>query len=134
MSKKCYGSILETGGRKLYLSLATEAGGFVFVSGLISFDDSFQPYVDCGIEEQTDRTLALVQKVLADAGCTMSDVVKLNVLLKSREDFDGYNSVVARYFPEDPPARITTVGDFLVDGILIEIDAIAYKGGSRQQA
>lgn len=134
MPKKCYGSVLETGDRKLYLSIATEAGGFVFVSGLISLDESLQPYLDCGIEEQTDRTLGLIRKSLAEAGCKMSDVVKLNVLLKSRDDFDGFNSVVATYFPVDPPARITTVGDFLVDGILVEIDAIAYKGESVDKA
>ena len=128
MPKKCYGNEVVIEGHKLSLSLATEAGGFVFVSGLISTDENLKPVIDCGIEEQTDRTLNLIKKILADADCTMDDVVKLNVLLKNPEDLDGYNATVAKHFPENPPARITTIGDFLLDGVLCEIDAIAYKG------
>jgi len=48
------------------------------------------------------------------------------VWLKSREDFPGFDSVYAEYFPESPPARSGLVSDFLVD-ILIEIECVAYK-------
>ena len=48
------------------------------------------------------------------------------VWLKSRDDFPGFDSVYAEYFPKDAPARSGLVSDFLVD-IRVEIECIAYK-------
>lgn len=129
MPKKTYGQEVVITGHKLSLSLATEAGGFVFVSGLISTDDDLQPKLDCGIEDQVTNTMNLIKRILADAGCVMDDIVKLNVLLKNTEVFPGYNSTIKTFFSAgQEPARITTIGDFLLEGVLCEIDAIAYKG------
>lgn len=129
MPKKTYGQEVEIEGHKLSLSLATEASGFVFVSGLVSTDDQLQPKLDCGIEEQVTNTMNLIKSILEEAGCTMDDIVKLNVLLKNKDVFPGYNKTIKAFFSDgQEPARITTVGDFLLDGVLCEIDAIAYKG------
>lgn len=129
MPKKTYGEECIISGHKLSLSLATEANGFVFVSGVISTDENLQPQLECGIEEQVTNTLNLIKRILKDADCEMDDIVKLNVLLKKREDLDGYNTTVSKFFSEgQEPARITTLGDFLLEGVLCEIDAIAYKG------
>lgn len=129
MPKKTYGTEVVIAGHTLSLSLATEAAGFVFVSGVISTDEDLQPLLDCGIEDQVRNTLNLIKSILADAGCTMDDIVKLNVLLKDRDDLPGYNTTVKEFFSEgQEPARITTLGDFLLEGVLCEIDAIAYKG------
>ena len=65
-------------------------------------------------------------RILAEAGCELSDVVKSMVWLKNREDFGGFNSVYAEYFPEEPPARSALVSDFLID-ILVEIECTAYR-------
>ncbi len=51
---------------------------------------------------------------------------KSMVWLKSREDFPGFDTVYAEYFPESPPARSGLVSDFLVD-IRVEIECVAYK-------
>ena len=128
-SKKiCYGANVEVAGHKLALSFATRAGDMVYTSGVASFDkETFEPLIDCGITEQTANSLELVKMCLELAGAKLEDVVKLTVVLKNREDLEGYNETVRRYFPENPPARITTLGDFLLDGALIEIDAIAYS-------
>ena len=129
MPKKTYGQEVVITGHKLSLSLATEAGGFVFVSGLVSTDDDLQPKLDCGIEEQVTNTMNLIKRILKDAGCEMDDIVKLNVLLKNTDVFPGYNTTIKTFFSDgQEPARITTIGDFLLEGVLCEIDAIAYKG------
>ena len=48
------------------------------------------------------------------------------VWLKKRDDFPGFNSVYAEYFPDQPPARSALVSDFLID-ILVEIECVAYR-------
>lgn len=128
-SKKiCYGDNIVVEGHKLALSLAVRAGDTVYISGVASFDkETLKPAVDCGIEEQTANCLELIKMALGMAGSTLEDVVKMNVILKNRADLDGYNDTVRKYFPENPPARITTLGDYLLEGALIEIDAIAYS-------
>ena len=77
------------------------------------------------IEEQTRACLDSIHKTLAEAGCSLQDIVKSMVWLKSREDFPGFDSVYAEYFPKGPPARSALVSDFLVD-IRVEIECVAY--------
>jgi len=129
MPKKAYGKKVVVEGHELSLSVATEAGGFVFVSGFVSCDEDYQLLLDCGIEDQVTNTMNTIKRALEEAGCVMDDIVKLNVLLANRDVFPGYNTTVKTFFSDgQEPARITTVGDFLVEGVLCEIDALAYKG------
>jgi enamine deaminase RidA (YjgF/YER057c/UK114 family) len=77
------------------------------------------------IEDQTRACLERISETLSEAGCQLSDVVKSMVWIKSREDFPGFDSVYAEFFPQGPPARSALVSDFLVD-ILVEIECIAF--------
>ncbi|MCH6566082.1 MAG: RidA family protein [Proteobacteria bacterium] len=112
-------------GRELSLSRAIRAGDFVFVTGQVPMHDG-SPMTDGSIEDQTRACLDGLKEILDQAGCELSDVVKSMVWLKNREDFPGFNSVYAEYFPQQPPARSALVSDFLID-ILVEIECIAYK-------
>jgi enamine deaminase RidA (YjgF/YER057c/UK114 family) len=67
-----------------------------------------------------------LKDILDEAGCELGDVVKSMVWLKRREDFPGFNSVYAEYFPTEPPTRSALVSDFLID-ILVEIECVAYR-------
>ena len=126
MSKKqVIGAPLVINGRELSLSRAIRAGDFVFITGQVPMRDG-QPLTQGDIEEQTRACLDSLGEILAEAGCDYSDVVKSMVWLKKREDFPGFNSVYAEYFPEQAPTRSALVSDFLID-ILVEIECIAYK-------
>ena len=57
----------------------------------------------------------------------MSDVVRVSVFLKNASDFERMNSVYKTFFKDNLPTR-TTVGVKLVErGMLVEIDAVAYR-------
>jgi 2-iminobutanoate/2-iminopropanoate deaminase len=84
------------------------------------------PMTDGTIEDETRACLDSLTEILQLADCALSDVVKSMVWLKKREDFPGFNSVYAEYFPEEPPTRSALVSDFLID-ILVEIECVAYK-------
>ncbi len=123
--KQVIGGPLVIDGRELSLSRAIRAGDFVFVTGQVPMYDG-SPMTDGSIEDQTRACLDGLKEILDQAGCELSDVVKSMVWLKNREDFPGFNSVYAEYFPQQPPTRSALVSDFLID-ILVEIECIAYK-------
>ncbi|GIK42283.1 MAG: endoribonuclease [Chloroflexota bacterium] len=107
-------------------SQGLKAGDFVFVSGQGPLDPDTGKVVGETIEEQTTRTLENVKAILAAAGASMADVVKVSAHLSDLSLFDRYNKVYSTYFPDPKPTR-TTVGSQLL-GIMVEIDAIAYIG------
>ena len=123
-----------------------QAGGFVFVTGTGPIGPDGKVKGDTielvarrmagqrldGNEAawtQTNVTIDNIEAVLAAAGATLADVVKVSVHLSDTGTFPRYNEVYQRRFQEPYPAR-TTVGSDLrqVPGMLIEIECIAYVG------
>jgi len=115
----------NAGTRSLPRSLATKAGGFVFVSGQVARDENGD-LVAGGIEAQTRQTMKNVAHALALAGCTLEDVVKTTVWLDDARDFDAFNRVYGEFFPANKPARSTAQVRNVV-GTKVEIEAIAYR-------
>ena len=122
--KTIIGKPLVINGRQLSLSRAVRAGDFVFLTGQVPMQNG-QGMTNGNIEEQTRACLDSIHDTLIEAGCSLQDIVKSMVWLKSRDDFPGFDSVYAEYFPEGPPARSALVSDFLVD-IRVEIECVAY--------
>ena len=122
--KTIIGEPLVINGRQLSLSRAIRAGDFVFLTGQVPMQEG-QVMTSGSIEEQTRACLNSIRETLAEAGCGLEHIVKSMVWLKSREDFPGFDSVYADYFPKGRPARSALVSDFLVD-IRVEIECVAY--------
>jgi len=59
-------------------------------------------------------------------GCTPADVVSCLVHLADLSDFQRFNAVHERHFPEPRPVR-TTVGAALLGGAKVEITAVARR-------
>lgn len=99
-------------------------GDLLFVSGQASVDFISSKFVLGSIEEETERTLDNLNKILTAAGSSLDQVVKSTVHLADIADFKGFNDVYGRYFTGVRPAR-TTVQSVLPEGIKVEIDCIA---------
>lgn len=123
-AKQVIGGPLIIGGRRLTLSKAIRAGGFVFVTGQVPFQDG-QPMTTGTIEDQTRAVIEQIKEILDEAGCGLADVVKAMVWLRDRADFPGFNQVYGEYFPDDPPARSAVVSELLVD-VRVEVEVVAY--------
>ena len=106
-------------------SVATRAGGLVFVSGQVARDEN-GVIVAGGIEAHTRQTMKNVANALALAGCTLADVAKVTVWLDDARDFGEFNRVYGEFFPGKRPARSTIQATNMV-GTKIEIEAIAFK-------
>lgn len=119
---------IQTYGKKnpnLPFHPAVRAGDFIFISGQVGKDENG---VMCAgtIEQETRATLETVKRILAEADCTLDDVVKVTTYLEDARDFGRYNGVFKEYFPEGRIAR-TTVKASAVISTRIEIECIAYK-------
>jgi reactive intermediate/imine deaminase len=126
VSKVIYGNVpAGAGGQRLPFSPAIRAGDFVFVSGQVGMNErgEIEPG---GIEAQTRRTFNNLESVLALAGCSLKDVIKVTVWLDDTRDFWTFNKVYQEYFPENPPVRSCVRAQMMVD-CKVEIEVTAYK-------
>lgn len=108
-------------------SPAVRVHDFLYVSGMPPVDPATRQVLDGGAAEHTRRSIENIQAALAGAGASLEDVVKCNVYLADAADFAAVNEVYAGYFGAAKPARTTVVVEFALAGILVELDAIAYK-------
>lgn len=115
----------NVGTRALPRSLATKAGGFVFVGGQVARDENGN-LIAGGIEAQTRQTMKNVAQALALAGCTLDDVVKTMAWLDDARDFDEFNRVYGEFFPGNKPTRSTIQAKNMAD-TKIEIEVMAYR-------
>lgn len=107
-------------------SPAGAIGDVVYLSGHISTDPTGAIVAD-DFAAQAARTFASLGATLAAAGCGASDVVHIQTILVRRADFDAFNDAFRTFFRPPYPARITTIGELIVDGLLIECSAVAVR-------
>lgn len=109
-------------------SQAIQAGnGMLFISGQIPVNPATGETPE-GITAQAEQALKNVGAILEEAGYTFNDVCKTTCLLSSMDDFAAMNEVYAKFFNEPFPARAAFAVVKLPKGVLVEIEAIAYKG------
>jgi 2-iminobutanoate/2-iminopropanoate deaminase len=104
----------------------------IFVSGQAAIDPATGRVAGSDIERQTEQCLKNVQAILAAAGTSLQHVLRCGVFLIDMRDFQKMNAVYARMFADHRPARTTVqVAALPGEGLLIEIDAVAYMPQAR---
>ena len=111
-------------------SHAAAAGGWVYVSGQLPVDPETGEMAAEPIEAAAELALENLKGVIESAGGTLADAVKVTVYLADMGDFPKVNEVYAKYFPADPPARACVQVGALPLGAPLEIEMVAYLGGS----
>jgi enamine deaminase RidA (YjgF/YER057c/UK114 family) len=116
-------------------------GSMVFVGGQLSLDENGEVLGAGDIEVQTRNAFANVTRVLADAGATWDDVVKINTYYVF--DGDGADAqafwtkmtrVRMEFLPDPGPCGTgVRVEGLMYDGLLIEVEAIAIVGGASER-
>jgi 2-iminobutanoate/2-iminopropanoate deaminase len=107
-------------------SVAARAGGFVFVSGQVPRDPATGALVGDDLESQTKQVVANVERALAAAGASLTDVVSVIVYLADINDWGRFNTAYKALMPTPYPTRTALGAD--LHGVLVEISAIAYVG------
>jgi len=110
-------------------SQAVEAGGLLFVSGVLGLDPATGDLVDGGLEAQTRQVLANLGAILEAAGYGPADVVKTTVFLTDLSQFALVNGIYGSFFTGPVlPARATIQVSALPKGGRVEIEAVASRG------
>lgn len=104
---------------------AVRAGDFIFVSGQVA-KDAGGNMISGTIEEETEGTIKAIERILAEDGASLADVVRVCTYLEDTRDFGRYNKVFAQHFAGVALAR-TTVEARAAISTKIEMDAVAYK-------
>lgn len=102
-------------------STVIEAGDYVFVGYCMGNEGQ-------SIENQICGAFSVLESRLAMAGLELDSVVKMDCLFKNINDLNYLPNIIKKYFKGKYPARKAYTTDFVRDGILFQIDAIAFKG------
>lgn len=109
-------------------SQAIEACGTVYVSGQLPIDPATGEFAQGGIQAEARQSLTNIKNILAEAGLTMQNVVKVTVLLADISNFAAVNGVYSEFFQAPYPARSAFAVAALPKGANVEIEAIAIRG------
>jgi len=110
-------------------SRAVAAGDFVFVSGCTSVADGV--FVHEGdARAQTTQCIANVAEALERLGAGLADVVRTRMFVTDISRWEEYGLAHGEAFDDTMPATSMVAVAALVDpGMLIEVEAVAYKPG-----
>jgi reactive intermediate/imine deaminase len=107
-------------------SHAARAGNLIYVAGQVAQDVDGNLVGRGDIEAQAVQVFENLKVVLASAGVTLNDVVKLTTYTTSVAYRSKIAEVRARYFPTYlPPNTFVVVASLATPEWMLEIDAVA---------
>jgi len=117
------GSIFE---EQIGYSRAVVAGDWVFVSGTTGFDYATMTISE-DVATQAEQCLQNIATALAQAGCTLDDVVRVNYVLPDGKDFEACWPLLRKHFGKAKPAAMVITAGLLDPRMKIEIEVTALK-------
>ncbi len=102
-------------------------GDMVYVSGTTGYDYSTME-LPGDVEAQTRNALVNIAKTLDEAGCTLSDVVRVRYYLVNRGDIDAVAPLLGAAFAVARPAATMIIVGLIEQKMKIEIEVTARIG------
>ena len=105
---------------------AVQAGNLLFVSGIVPVDEERRLVGGDDVVAQARCVFDNMRDVLAAAGCTFADIVKVTVFLTDVGDRAAINPVRQEVFGNARPAStLVEISALVIPGAKIEVEAIA---------
>ena len=113
-----------------YTHVVTAAGGkMVFIAGQVAWDVKGELVGKGDLRAQATQAYTNLKAALAAAGATTADVAKLNTYVVNFKstDLSVIREVRSQFFPQEnlPASTLVGVSALAVDGLLIEVEAVA---------
>ena len=105
-------------------SQAVRAGNTVYLSGQIPLDPKSGELVSGDFALEARRVFDNLKAVAETAGDGFKDVVRVTIYLTDLANFPKINEIMAEYFKEPYPARVTIGVASLPRGARVEVDAV----------
>jgi 2-iminobutanoate/2-iminopropanoate deaminase len=78
------------------------------------------------VEAQAEICFDNIRAILAEAGLTLADIVRIDAFVTAREHLSGYMTVRDRHVATPPPAStLMIVSGFARPSLLVEIEIVA---------
>ena len=106
-------------------SVAVSTGSLVYTSGQLGIDPVTGNLVEGGVQTETRQALENVKTVLEAAGTTLENVIKTTVFLRDIAEFAQMNTIYAKFFTADQPARSAFQVAALPKAAAVEIEVVA---------
>jgi 2-iminobutanoate/2-iminopropanoate deaminase len=108
------------------LSQAIADENYIFVSGQVARNTEGE-FVTGSIEDEARQVLENAARVLEEAGSSLDDVVKVQVFITDRSDWEQFNAVYREHMSEPYPARSAIIVDLALEEINVEVEMIAKR-------
>ncbi|WP_371932250.1 RidA family protein [Roseibium sp. MMSF_3361] len=96
----------------------------LFASGQLGIDAEDQ--IPTGVEGQTALCFENIRAILASAGMTLADIVRINAYVTGREHLPGYMKTRDQFITDPPPAStLMIVSGFAREEFVVEIEVVA---------
>ena len=105
-------------------SQAIRAGNTVYLSGQVALDPATGELVSGDFEHEARRAFENLEAVAQAADATLDDAVRVTIYLVDMAQFPVVNAVMAQYFREPYPARVTIGVAALPKGARVEVDCV----------
>lgn len=104
---------------------AIKTDNLLFVSGQIALKPGTNEFANNDIIEETHQVMQNLKSILAAANMDFGNVVKTTIFLSDMDLFGEVNTIYAKYFEGDFPARETVAVKGLPKNANVEISLIA---------
>lgn len=101
-------------------STIVEAGNYIYTSYCMSNEGQ-------SIENQINGAFDVLEERLKKVGLTLNSVVQIDCLFANIQDLNFLPAVIKQRFNGNYPARKAYETKFIREGILFQIDAVAFK-------
>lgn len=106
--------------------LMVKGGTLVVISGQVPWDADGKLVGKDDLQAQTRQVFENLKQMLAAAGATFKDAIKLTIFLKNREDFAVFKDIRAQYLsPPFPPTTLLVVKDLAREEWMLEVEVMA---------
>ncbi|WP_417769248.1 RidA family protein [Stappia sp.] len=125
-------NLIETSEAALPLGHYSQAAayqGTLYLSGILPVAIDGDPFAVRPFDEQADLVLAHAGAILAKAGATVADIVKVSIYVTDISNWAGFDARYARFVGDHKPARAVIPVPALHHGFDIELELIAAVKG-----
>ena len=102
-------------------------GNLVVMSGQLGIIPGTLKLVAGGIEAETRQTFENLRLALTAHGLSLSDVVRVQVMLADMSEWQRFNAVYLEFFPDAAPARSAFGANGLALNARVEIEVFAVR-------
>ena len=110
-------------------SRAVVDGDWVFVAGTTGYDYATMT-IASDVASQTRQTFRNIEQALAQAGCTLKDVVRVHYYLTDQAYFQQVAPIFGEFMGEVRPAATALICGLVDPAMKIEIEVTARRPGA----